>query len=80
MRQSGFLFVACSIFAINVAAEDQTIIIHAGTLLATPGEAAQAHQSIVIKGGVTYLTNQEHQNWKRTSRHRCHKQQYVLSM
>ena len=40
-----------SLFAIDSIADEHTTIIHAGTLLAVPGDAPQNNQSIVIKGG-----------------------------
>lgn len=36
--------------AINAVAQDQTTIIHAGTLLAVPGDAPKGQQSIIIEG------------------------------
>jgi len=55
MRQFGILFVVWSIFAItcdaNAANGDETIIVHAGTLLATPGESPKTQQSVVIQDG-----------------------------
>ena len=53
MRQSGFLFVACFVLALTdtVSAQDelQTTIVHAGTLLAVPGEAPRTQQSVLIR-------------------------------
>ena len=47
-------FVTCvvlaSLFAINAIADERTTVIHAGTLLAVPGNAAQSNQSIIIEG------------------------------
>ena len=40
-----------SLFAIDSIADEHTTIIHAGTLLAVPGDAPQNNQSIVIEGG-----------------------------
>ena len=47
-------FVSCvvltSLLAINAIADEQTTIIHAGTLLAVPGNAPASNQSIIIEG------------------------------
>lgn len=54
MRQFGFLLVTFFLLALSSTyAEDgdQTIIVHAGTLLATPGEAPTTQQSILIQDG-----------------------------
>ena len=40
-----------SFFAVDSIADEHTTIIHAGTLLAMPGDAPQNNQSIVIEGG-----------------------------
>jgi len=46
-----FIGAVLSLFiAINAAAQDQTTIIHAGILLAVPGEAPKNNQSIIIEG------------------------------
>lgn len=52
MRQFGILLVVCSALVIRapVNAEEPTII-HAGTLLAMPGEAPRRQQSVVINDG-----------------------------
>jgi len=44
------LVVLTSMLAINAIAEEQTTIIHAGTLLAVPGNAPASNQSIIIEG------------------------------
>ena len=44
------LVVLTSLLAINAIAEEQTTIIHAGTLLAVPGNAPASNQSIIIEG------------------------------
>jgi len=55
MRQVGLLLVVCSFFAVsfdgNAADSAETIIVHAGTLLAMPGEAPKTRQSVVIRDG-----------------------------
>ena len=38
--------------ATNAIAQDQTTIIHAGTLLAVPGDAPKSNQSIIIEGNL----------------------------
>ena len=40
-----------SFFAVDSIADEHTTIIHAGTLLAVPGDVPQNNQSIVIEGG-----------------------------
>ena len=52
MRQTGILFIALSVFVF--AAEtiaQETTIVHAGTLLAVPGEAPKTAQSVIIRDG-----------------------------
>jgi len=44
------LVVLTSLLAINAIAEAQTTIIHAGTLLAVPGNTPASNQSIIIEG------------------------------
>ncbi len=44
-----FLFIF--VFSYSLSAQDNISIIHAGTLLAIPGEAPRANQTIVIKNG-----------------------------
>ncbi|XWN36707.1 MAG: amidohydrolase family protein [Balneola sp.] len=44
-----FLFIF--VFSYTLSAQDNISIIHAGTLLAIPGEAPRANQTIVIKNG-----------------------------
>ena len=44
--------VLAVLIATNAAAQDQTTIIHAGTLLAVPGEAPKNNQSIIIEGNL----------------------------
>lgn len=55
MHQFRTLFIAFSFLAVAVGANAQdeirTIIVHAGTLLATPGELPAERQSIVIRDG-----------------------------
>jgi len=58
VRQLSTLFIACSVFTVGcsaLAADEvdavTTIIVHAGTLLATPGDAPTERQSIVIRDG-----------------------------
>ena len=55
MRQSGFLLIACFALAFTGAVfaedEEQTTIVHAGTLLAIPGEAPRTQQSVLIRDG-----------------------------
>jgi imidazolonepropionase-like amidohydrolase len=52
MRQTGILFIALSVlvFAAETIAQETTIV-HAGTLLAVPGEAPKTAQSVIIKDG-----------------------------
>ena len=50
MRIATCLILA-SLLAIPAIADEHTTIIHAGTLLAVPGEAAKNNQSIIIEGG-----------------------------
>jgi imidazolonepropionase-like amidohydrolase len=52
MRQTGILFIALSVlvFAAETIAQETTIV-HAGTLLALPGEAPKTAQSVIIKDG-----------------------------
>jgi len=46
-----FIGAALAMFiAINAVAQDHTTIIHAGTLLAVPGDAPKSNQSIIIEG------------------------------
>ena len=55
MRQPGFLFIASLVLAFTgtASAQDEgpTTIVHAGTLLATPGEAPTSNQSVLIRDG-----------------------------
>jgi len=55
MRQFAFLYVVLAVFVltgeVDAAEESHTTIIHAGTLLAMPGEAPKAQQSVVIRDG-----------------------------
>jgi len=52
MRQFGILFVVCFILVISIDANaDETTIVHAGTLLAMPGEAPKTEQSLFIRDG-----------------------------
>ena len=52
MRQFGILLVVCSALVISAPVKaDETTIIHAGTLLAMPGEAPRRQQSVVINDG-----------------------------
>lgn len=52
MRQFGILLVVCSALVISAPVNaDETTIIHAGTLLAMPGEAPRRQQSVVINDG-----------------------------
>jgi imidazolonepropionase-like amidohydrolase len=52
MRQTGILFIALSVFvfAADTIAQETTIV-HAGTLLAVPGEAPKTAQSVIIRDG-----------------------------
>jgi imidazolonepropionase-like amidohydrolase len=49
MRLVAYVILA-SLFVIEAIADEHTTIIHAGTLLALPGEAPQNKQSIIIEG------------------------------
>ena len=52
MRQFGILLVVCSALVISAPVKaDETTIIHAGALLAMPGEAPRRQQSVVINDG-----------------------------
>jgi imidazolonepropionase-like amidohydrolase len=42
--------ILASLFAIQAIADERTTIIHAGTLLAVPGESPASNQSIIIEG------------------------------
>lgn len=49
MRSVIYILIAVT-FAVNAAAADHTTVIHAGTLLAVPGETPASRQTIVIEG------------------------------
>ena len=49
MRNITCLMLA-SLFAVTAIADEHTTIIHAGTLLAVPGEPPANNQSIIIEG------------------------------
>jgi imidazolonepropionase-like amidohydrolase len=49
MRAFTFVLLLMA-YAMNASAQEQTTVIHAGTLLAIPGEAPKNNQSIIIEG------------------------------